>query len=293
IVVLAIIGILFALLLPAVQAVRESGRRLECASNLRQLSLAVHQYEQLHGVLPRAMRKNYSFHVALLPHLEQQSLFRQFDFSINQTDYQGNLQGVRVAIFQRPSDASSRVVIRDWAATSYFGNCGSGSQRYGYNGVFGYRLHPHGGIDTLTSSSISDGLSNTAMFSEVLAADGSYHWLRVYWLAPALGGKDQLDQFAQACANLPDSAPNSFTDNLWCGRPWIRGGITGTLYNHVLGPNSPSCLNGASIDASAFSSASFHGSVVNVANADGSVQSVNQAIDLVQWRRLASRSGSP
>jgi prepilin-type N-terminal cleavage/methylation domain-containing protein len=292
-VVLAILGILLALILPAVQGARESARRVQCTNNLRQLCLAVHQYEEVHGVLPQAMRSNYSFHVALLPHLDQEPLFRQFDFAINATDYQGPLRSVRVPIFECPSDSSSRRVIVDLAATSYFGNCGSGAQRYGYNGVFGYGRHKLGGIRTISSSAITDGTSKTAMFSEALGGDGSYHRLRVWWLGPALGKPEQFDQFAETCRDMPTVSPTHFTENRYRGRPWVEGGVMGTLYNHVLGPNSPSCLNGAAVQSSAFSSASFHRGIVNVAHADGSVHPVSETIELDQWRRLASRAGIP
>ena len=100
-VAIAIIGVLVALLLPAVQAARESARRMQCQSSLKQLGYAALNYEQSHGRLPAAGRlapvaeavyfasshfrvnlrsgTNHSWIVDLLPYIEQQSLYSQFD----------------------------------------------------------------------------------------------------------------------------------------------------------------------------------------------------------------------
>jgi prepilin-type N-terminal cleavage/methylation domain-containing protein len=293
IVVMAIIGIILALLLPAVQVIRESARRVQCTSHLKQLALAIHQYEETHGVVPRWAENNYSFHVALLPYLEQENLYRQFDLSVNQGDYTGPLRRVRVNVFECPSDSASRQVIRGGAATNYFGNAGSGVQRYGFNGVFGYPTHGISAIHTLPLSAITDGLSNTALLAEVLPPDQSYHRLRVTWVAPIHDLPDQFDLFVEICRNLPDSSPNHFTVDPSRGRPWIEAGHGRTLYNHTLPPNSVCCMNGPNLVISAYSSASLHRLIVNLARADGSVQPVNQSIDLETWRKLASRAGNP
>jgi prepilin-type processing-associated H-X9-DG protein len=77
-VVLAIIGVLIGLLLPAVQKVREMARQTECRNNLRQLSLAFHHYHQIHRRFPFAAHTSEpwnSWPTALLPYLEQQPLY--------------------------------------------------------------------------------------------------------------------------------------------------------------------------------------------------------------------------
>jgi len=88
-VVIAIIGVLVALLLPAVQAAREAARRMSCQNNLKQLGLAVHNYESGHKVLPpggmpspKNVSGNYgvSWLAIILPYMEGGAIYDKFDF---------------------------------------------------------------------------------------------------------------------------------------------------------------------------------------------------------------------
>ena len=101
-VVIAIIGILIGMLLPAVQQVREAARRTSCANNIRQLALAVHNYESALGEFPvnqvgpgeqivsgEYATGHYSWLVPILPQLEQQNVFNLFDMRINNGDADG------------------------------------------------------------------------------------------------------------------------------------------------------------------------------------------------------------
>ncbi len=88
-VVIAIIGILIALLLPAVQSARDAARAAQCSNNLKQIGLAIHAYASGWGTLPPGSihtecngNPQYAFMnwaIAILPHLEQQALFDQYD----------------------------------------------------------------------------------------------------------------------------------------------------------------------------------------------------------------------
>ena len=94
-VVITIIGILIALLLPAVQAAREAARRLQCTNNLKQVALAIHTYTESHGTPPPATpydrRPPYYYYggtwvAMLLPFMEQQGLYDLFDFDKSMID---------------------------------------------------------------------------------------------------------------------------------------------------------------------------------------------------------------
>jgi prepilin-type N-terminal cleavage/methylation domain-containing protein len=94
-VVIAIIGILIALLLPAVQAAREAARRAQCSNNLKQIGLALHNYESATKILPpgafwscRDGTRKGSMLVHILPYIEQQPLYNAFDFKVAVIDGQ-------------------------------------------------------------------------------------------------------------------------------------------------------------------------------------------------------------
>ena len=121
-VVIAIIGILIALLLPAVQAAREAARRMQCTNNVKQLALAMHNYEGANGSLPAA--GNYSredllnydiiaaahtWVEALFPYIEQQELYDRLDFNSRITEgiNPSVINGLEIGMLTCPSDPNA------------------------------------------------------------------------------------------------------------------------------------------------------------------------------------------
>ncbi len=193
-VVIAIIAILIGLLLPAVQKVREAAARLKCQNNLKQLGLAMHNYESANQVLPAyqsltgSNAGNFSIQARLLPFVEQDNLrnLLTFDVSLTVGCCPGDLRPQFVApartvlsLFRCPSDGSpDTFTVRSgtsggatgsdfvYAGTNYHVNLGSG-----VGTLYDARV-PTDGIAWTNSrvrlTDITDGTSNTAAFGESL-----------------------------------------------------------------------------------------------------------------------------
>jgi prepilin-type N-terminal cleavage/methylation domain-containing protein/prepilin-type processing-associated H-X9-DG protein len=129
-VVIAIIAVLIALLLPAVQSAREAARRAQCTNNLKQLGLALANYESSNGCYPQgsfwiqpaslgfAWRHAWSHNVGLLPYFEQGPIFNAFNSNVNIFDVQNDtINGIGMSTLWCPSDP---LVSQDYYGYSYF-----------------------------------------------------------------------------------------------------------------------------------------------------------------------------
>jgi type II secretory pathway pseudopilin PulG len=199
-VVIAIIAVLIALLLPAVQAAREAARRAQCANNLKQIGLALHNYIRANDCVPPAAldtrvaagttiaNGGFGALARLLPFLEQQAIYDAANFSINVINgppgvwINSTAIHTRVSGFLCPSDtppAWPTITVDKSTApgTNYFASVGSSlefdSSRTGGppNGVFAYIKTGAGGPVKLAG--ITDGTSNTIAFGEWQVGDGN------------------------------------------------------------------------------------------------------------------------
>jgi len=297
-VVIAIIAVLVSLLLPAVQQAREAARRTQCRNNLKQIGLALHNYESSHSVFPPGQLgfpKVFSCLAQLLPYVDQAALRNLIDFDDNPLPFglaapDGANNAVaartRVSLFLCPSDGD-RVPGSDYGGTNYAACVGSGTVNNGSHAA----ADADGVIFAMSRigfRDITDGTSNTAAFSEQLLGNGVTS-------AGSVPADHQREVFERSAASVPDPAScASASGGAWSGQrgaKWINGHYADTLYNHYYSPNSASwdCHNGYH-NMAITSARSLHVGGVNVLLCDGGVRFVSDSVNLTIWRGLATRS---
>lgn len=191
---IAIIGILIAMLLPAIQQAREAARRTQCINNIKQLSIAAHSYTSAHKKLPpsgvvaeatqtyngrqypifdQRSGKMFSWAVLLLPYLEESALYDQFDQTKTVLNQTANPQQQPIQSLLCPSDAARGRFYSDPPFTS--------GKRFAKGNYAAYCSPMHGDLQLLYPGAlistgqklgrIRDGLSKTIVFSEVRTLD--------------------------------------------------------------------------------------------------------------------------
>ncbi len=283
-VVVVIIGIAIALLLPAVQSARQAARGMNCKNNLHQLGFAANTYAATYQSFPDAMNY-FSILSKLLPYLEEKAIFDAINMSVSYSDLVTNstIESLSISKFVCPSDSGSAV---NTGATNYAGCWGVGFAPM--EGPIGGVLNPNKAIYI---SSITDGLSNTALMSESCKAEkfGERNKLRsVFDTVVPYIKKGEVEEFASICHNT--NIMDSKLSGIMKGQTWLRSGPGSTGYNHLLGINDFSCTNGTLVQEGAWSAGSMHTGGVNLLHCDGSVQYYAQSIQLNVWRALGSIS---
>lgn len=316
-VVIAIIGILVGLLLPAVQAAREAARRMQCGNNVKQITLAVLNYESSFKRLPpsqcgtgavapapphgAAQRYSMSGHYAILPYIEQQSLYQNMT-THNLEPWNGNtlyrtrashLQCPSANGFAEPTDANrergisnygfclgdnyaaSQVVQgttqeRDSAALSAL------KLEIRNRGVFG-RYWPKIG-------EITDGTSNSIAIAEFIRPNSVNSIGMVVLQAGDPNTTVPLSCRAQWNGRTWVTLSNVYTGDTargyrsWDGRNFLSNVTT------ILPPNSPSCMIWPGLSnphwmPGIYSAGSLHTGGAQVSMLDGSVRFIPQSID--------------
>jgi len=294
-VVIGIIGVIAGLILPAVQAAREAARRLKCVNNLKQIGLALHSYEAVHGMFPPASLltgANWSGNrtsglAFILPYLEQRAVYDAINMDLVTIDSpraplieNRTARRATIAAYLCPSDGEPN------HRTSYRLN--AGKLRFPPmsppgDGPFGIGVTP-------STAAISDGLTHTAFASEGLG--GSYQesgWddrrdYRKYPTAMPSGGDEEA--YINDCQA---STGREWFNN--SGRYWLYVGMGYTSYSHRGFPNDqrPSC---GTSDAGLHPPRSHHPGLVNVLCGDGHVQAATNTTAPSAWHALGTHNSS-
>jgi prepilin-type N-terminal cleavage/methylation domain-containing protein/prepilin-type processing-associated H-X9-DG protein len=334
-VVIAIIAVLIALLLPAVQAAREAARRSQCVNNLKQLGLAVHNDHSAYncmvmqsvwpsGNYPSGTTSyqtggaSFSWTVCLAPYLEQQNLIN----ALNVSNYVWTT-GVTAACYQAnttvgyttvgglicPSDGLTVGPLFPYATKSYASNIGGPGIIEAWTGPIQppYSWSSRPTLGPFGIESITDGTSNTGLFSERLIGLSSITNItaaspnakRGMYQGPNGGTFNTFNatlatQFVMSCKALPGTqAP---TDVVHLGHIWTYGypPYMSNFYNHFGSPNSLSCANANEGGApyarwGIATPTSNHPGGVNLCFADGSVKFIKDSISLQTWWALGTR----
>ncbi|MCA9088596.1 MAG: DUF1559 domain-containing protein, partial [Planctomycetaceae bacterium] len=303
----AIIAILIALLLPAVQQAREAARRSQCKNNLKQIGLAMHNYHDTHGVFPLGNAPSaidagggslsgnfnpyygFSAHVMMLPFLDQAPLYNQFDFNTITTIAPNNTaKQTKLSAFRCPSDL-------DYAGTEPGNNyvvCGGPSLWWKVSqadqvGMFNY-------LKVTRFRDITDGSSNAIAASESLIGghtNGSTYSdvaKGISMTGPTVF-KSQSDIATIAAAAIAGLSGNR---NNGVRRDWAVGTCGQTVFDTQAVPNwkAPDAFAcggcGAFDNVGVFAARSRHVGGVHILMGDGAVRFASENIDFNTWQRL-------
>ena len=335
-VVIAIIAILIGLLLPAVQKVREAAARMKCANNLKQMGLAAHNYESTFQTLPPfqhtvglnltaggmgTFTSEASLQALLLAYVEQANKYNQFDLLYNvnadgaiattvtpaipaKASANANARLQDVPIYLCPSDPAGMTYFNA-GRLNYFGSLGGSAnlrEAGGIGGMFSTGAYPSGG-QTMKGPAllaVSDGLSNTAMFSEVMRSDIVYN--------AASGIRDHATVIrntplgsltdGRAIAMCADGS-NWSSSIKYVGQQYYRALPQMTVYTHTLPPNwnrkvssgqRYSCGDSGNLNVNHMSASSYHSGGVNTCMGDGSVRFVRDSVDFNAWYAAGTKS---
>ncbi len=305
-VVIAIIAILIGLLLPAVQKVREAAARMKCQNNLKQIGLALHNYEGAIQSYPvvryqSGITEAWSIPSFLLPYIEQDNLYKQVNFGM-QYKLQPLVTQQRISIYLCPSDPNDKPHPDDGIMMhpmNYTANYGTwyiyNHATLSGNGADGAFVH----AVPQRVGSFTDGMSNTIGFAEVKAWTP---YLRDGGNPATLGAAPPADPGSVVSyGGTKFKTDSGHTE-------WVDAHVQQTGFTTTFPPNTKVLYtsggtaydidwvsmreeHGTQPTYAAITSRSYHTSGVNALLMDGSVHFFSSSVNIFTWRALGTRSG--
>jgi prepilin-type N-terminal cleavage/methylation domain-containing protein len=310
-IVIAIIGILVALLLPAIQAAREAARRSQCSNNLRQICLATHNHLSAMKWIPPALdwtkstNSGWSALARLMPYAEETSLHGLIDFRYSYSDVTNAPQHkqvteMKIPMFSCPSE--QQAVPRTSTNQNHFPPSYAANQGTWFTFDPATKATGNGAFlvnEKIGDRAFSDGMSKTVAFAEVKA----------YTAKLANGGNPGA--LGAAIPNKPaDVVAFGGTLGTTGHTEWVDGKVHETGFTTTFPPNTSfpysdstgtydvdlisrsESVNGTSPTYACVTARSYHPGVVQAAMIDGSVRTVANDVDIVIWRAAGTRNGA-
>jgi prepilin-type N-terminal cleavage/methylation domain-containing protein/prepilin-type processing-associated H-X9-DG protein len=283
-VVITIIGILIALLLPAVQAAREAARRMQCENNLKQTMLAIHLYHEQKGLFPTGISINtdrfgngvgnrwVTWATYTLPFLEAENVSKLYDAN---KSYDGNnalLFSNKIQTYCCPSDTADR--------EGRYGKAMGAAQGFTRSNVMACFSPDANFVEAAGATKqalfnlnvsrsmarVTDGTSNTVAISEIIAGPNGTGDARGQWW------------WDLGCHYEHRYGPNSLADTVM-------------NYADLCVPTKVFCQFGGNWGDAHFAASSYHPGGVNAGLVDGSVAFISDNINLSTWQAMGSING--
>ena len=302
-VVISIIGVLVALLLPAIGAARETARRMDCSNRIRQIGIAMSNYESVYRKLP-AMRLDNALEngpyartsglVMILPYLEQTALHEKMQSTIVNGHASSRFASAMMFCPGPGSNGPNGQVIQPWLDKLSLFRCPS-DPKTELEAEMGYCNYVFSVGDTIVDNAnqATRGIFESGRFrrmSEVRVDGKMFEWMSDSELLKPCRYSERNRCTASVTLNSPPSQPEFFGR----GRRWVDGAPIYTAFNTILPPGDVSAnhRNDSDLTYGNFAAGSYHTSSVNCLFGDTSVRFISSSINCGDLSTLAPTTDS-